>query len=93
MAQLATVKEVAATLGVKPQWVYEHKCELGYVDLGRNIRFDRRSIDRYIVEHTHDPKRKVGRPRKSVRRTVRRIEWCDQQNKPGIPAGAYYEES
>jgi hypothetical protein len=31
MAQLATVTEVAQTLGVKPGWVYEHKCELGYV--------------------------------------------------------------
>ena len=77
MAQLATVKEVAETLGVKPGWVYEHKVELGYVDLGRRIRFDRRSIDGYIAEHTHEPKRKVGRPRKSVRRTVRRIEWSE----------------
>ena len=77
MAQLATVKEIAETLGVKPQWVYEHKCELGYVDLGRCIRFDRRSIDRYIAEHTHEPKRKVGRPRKCTRRVVRRIDWSE----------------
>ena len=40
MAHLATVKEVAETLGVKSGWVYEHKCELGYIDLGRRIRFD-----------------------------------------------------
>ena len=69
--------EVAELLGVSLDWVYAHKCELGYVDIGRCIRFDRRSLDRYIAEHTHEPKRKCGRPRKSIRRVVRRIDWCE----------------
>jgi len=73
--QLLTVKEVAESLVVKPQWVYAHKCELGYVDIGGRIRFDRRSIDRYIAQHTHEPRCRPGRPRKDRRRIVRKIAW------------------
>lgn len=76
METFLTVAEVADLLAVKPQFVYDHKAEFGYLRVGtRGIRFDRRNLDRYIASHTTAPKRKAGRPRKTAHTIVRRISW------------------
>ena len=76
METLLTVAEVADLLGVKPQFIYDHKAEFGYLRVGtRGVRFDRRQIDRYIADHTTAPKCKAGRPRKTAHKIVRRISW------------------
>jgi excisionase family DNA binding protein len=75
METFLTVAEVADLLSVKPQFIYAHKAEFGYLRVGRGIRFDRRNLDRYVATHTTAPKCKAGRPRKTAHKIVRRISW------------------
>ena len=74
-AEFLTAQEVADILKVRRAWVYDHKASLGYLDIGGRVRFDRRSLERYIDQHTHPPLCRPGRPRKSQRRIVRRIAY------------------
>jgi len=46
-----TVREAAARLGVKPQYIYEHKATLLFVERvgSRAIRVSERRLDRYMA--------------------------------------------
>ena len=52
--KVLTVKETAEVLKVKPQWVYRmiRRDRLPFVRLGRQIRIDEDSLDRWLTEHT-----------------------------------------
>ena len=83
MEPLLDANQLAALLGVKRDWVYQHRDEIGYVAVGKRIRFDRRALDRYVSEHTTAPKCRAGRPRKQQRRIVRRIAWEGEETTRG----------
>ena len=50
---MLTVKEAAELLKVKPQWVYAMLREgnLPFIRLGRQIRIDEDSLEKWLVEH------------------------------------------
>jgi excisionase family DNA binding protein len=52
--KVLTVKETAEVLKVKPQWVYRmiRRDGLPFVRLGRQIRIDEDSLERWLTEHT-----------------------------------------
>lgn len=51
--KVLTVKEAAELLKVKPQWVYAVLREGGlpFIRLGRQIRIDEASLEKWLVEH------------------------------------------
>ena len=51
--KVLTVKEAAELLKVKPQWVYAMLREGGlpFIRLGRQIRIDEASLEKWLVEH------------------------------------------
>ncbi|HET9475967.1 MAG TPA: helix-turn-helix domain-containing protein [Dehalococcoidia bacterium] len=51
--KVLTVKEAAELLKVKPQWVYAMLREGGlpFIRLGRQIRIDEDSLEKWLVEH------------------------------------------
>ena len=52
--KVLTVKETAEVLKVKPQWVYRmiRHDGLPFIRLGRQIRIDEDSLERWLTEHT-----------------------------------------
>jgi len=52
--KVLTVKETAEVLKVKPQWVYRmiRRDRLPFLRLGRQIRIDEDSLERWLTEHT-----------------------------------------
>ena len=50
---MLTVKEAAGLLKVKPQWVYStlRGGGLPFIRLGRQIRIDEDSLEKWLVEH------------------------------------------
>jgi len=52
--KVLTVKETAEVLKVKPQWVYRmiRRDNLPFIRLGRQIRIDEDSLERWLTEHT-----------------------------------------
>ncbi len=52
--KVLTVKETAEVLKVKPQWVYRmiRRDDLPFIRLGRQIRIDEDSLERWLTEHT-----------------------------------------
>lgn len=52
--KVLTVKETADVLKVKPQWVYRmiRRDDLPFIRLGRQIRIDEDSLERWLTEHT-----------------------------------------
>ena len=50
---MLTVKETAAVLKVKPQWVYRmlRGGGLPFLRLGRQIRIDEDSLEKWLTEH------------------------------------------
>lgn len=79
MPDFLTAQQVADILKVSRGFVYEHKSQFGYLDIGGRLRFDRRNLDRYLADHTHQPRCRPGRPRRPQRRIVRRISWDGAQ--------------
>jgi excisionase family DNA binding protein len=51
--KVLTVKEAADQLKVKPQWIYRmmHGGGLPFVRLGRLIRIDEDSLEKWLAEH------------------------------------------
>jgi excisionase family DNA binding protein len=56
MKELITVKEAADLLKVKPQWVYRMMRSDGLpcIRLGRQIRIDEDSLEKWLAEHRSD---------------------------------------
>ena len=75
MSRLMSAKEVAEHLGVTRDWVYSHRDEIGWTEVGGCIRFRQNDLDRYLDARTHHARVRAGRPRKQQRRIVRKIEW------------------
>jgi excisionase family DNA binding protein len=52
--KVLTVKEAADRLKVKPQWVYRmmQSGDLPFVRLGRLIRIDEDSLEKWLAEHS-----------------------------------------
>ncbi len=50
---MLTVKETAALLKVKPQWVYDtlRQGGLPFIRLGRQIRIDEDSLEKWLAKH------------------------------------------
>jgi|GEM_PF-2606586 len=50
-ANLLTVAEAAALLGVRPSWVYAQTCRrrIPFVKLGALVRFDRAELDKWVA--------------------------------------------
>jgi excisionase family DNA binding protein len=51
--KVLTVKEAADLLRVKPQWVYKlvRGGGLPFIRLGRQIRIEEESLDKWLAEH------------------------------------------
>jgi excisionase family DNA binding protein len=58
---LLTVDEVAEILRVSRTYVYEQKHRIGFVRLGRQIRFMRDALDRFIVSHSQSVPQRIGK--------------------------------
>jgi len=56
MKVLITVKEAADLLKVKPQWVYRMMRSDGLpcIRLGRQVRIEEDSLERWLAEHRSD---------------------------------------
>jgi excisionase family DNA binding protein len=58
---LLTVDEVAEILRVSRTYVYEQKHRIGFVRLGRQIRFMRDALDRFIASHSQSVPQRIGK--------------------------------
>lgn len=55
LENLMTAKDVADLLSISPRKVYTIKNEIGYVELGGNVRFERAAVDAYIAKCRREP--------------------------------------
>ena len=56
--RLLTVDETAAYLGIAKLTVYDwvSKRKIGYVKIGRLVKFDQQTLDKWIDQHTVKPR-------------------------------------
>ncbi len=52
MDRLLDVHEMAALLGVKPSWLYQHTCRgaIPHIKVGRYVRFDPQQVIAFLKE-------------------------------------------
>jgi excisionase family DNA binding protein len=53
--RLMTAKDVAKLLAISLRKVYAIKSEIGYVELGGNVRFERTAVEAYIAKCRREP--------------------------------------
>jgi excisionase family DNA binding protein len=59
--RLMTAEEVAEILGVSRAYVYNEKWRIGFVKLGRVIRFRLEAVESFLAAHTESIPDQIGK--------------------------------
>lgn len=59
--RLLTPEDVAQRLAMSLSWVYAHKHEIGFVQLGTAVRFDQDAVEGYAAQCRRGPQPKEDR--------------------------------
>ncbi|BCB06754.1 hypothetical protein HHSLTHF2_06440 [Vreelandella venusta] len=55
MQPLMTPQDVATLLGVSASWVYTNKAQIGFITIGKAVRFDSADVERYAQSRKRGP--------------------------------------
>jgi excisionase family DNA binding protein len=55
MQPLLTPQEVAGLLGVSASWVYANKARIGFITIGKAVRFESDDVTRYALSRKRGP--------------------------------------